>query len=161
MNKTKYAVITYDSDEQKTFVDHIEAGSQEQATNIAFKVRDYQADCAWHVATYSLDELKAIAAALENNPNPARHVGDMCKLAGIEDPEEVLACINNDPLGLEEEGELLFELYQVKAKNPDGEYTAYPRSDWQYEVQNGDTKLGYWEWAEHQIEASSGDVGQD
>lgn len=29
------------------------------------------------------------------------------------------------------------------------------REDWQYEVQNGDTVLGFAEWCEHQIEASS------
>lgn len=32
----------------------------------------------------------------------------------------------------------------------------YPRSDWQYEVQNGDTKLGYREWVEHSIERDDG-----
>jgi hypothetical protein len=31
----------------------------------------------------------------------------------------------------------------------------YPFSDWQYEVVNGDTILGYWEWVEHQKEADS------
>lgn len=29
----------------------------------------------------------------------------------------------------------------------------YPRSDWQYEVQNGYTKLGYDEWLEHKLES--------
>jgi hypothetical protein len=29
----------------------------------------------------------------------------------------------------------------------------YPIEDWKYEVQNGDTKLGYKEWLEHMIEA--------
>ena len=24
----------------------------------------------------------------------------------------------------------------------------YPASDWQYEVANGDTRRGYWEWVE-------------
>lgn len=28
----------------------------------------------------------------------------------------------------------------------------YPRSDWRYEVNNGDTKLGYLEWLAHKIE---------
>jgi len=28
------------------------------------------------------------------------------------------------------------------------EYPGYPVADWQYEVANGDTRLGYWEWAE-------------
>lgn len=27
-----------------------------------------------------------------------------------------------------------------------GEHPEHPLSDWRYEVQNGDTRLGYWEW---------------
>ena len=30
----------------------------------------------------------------------------------------------------------------------------YPLSDWQYEVANGDTKLGYDAWFRHQVEAN-------
>jgi len=33
-----------------------------------------------------------------------------------------------------------------------GEHPNHPVSDWQYEVANGDTRLGYWGWAEHQAE---------
>jgi len=33
-----------------------------------------------------------------------------------------------------------------------GEHPAHPVSDWQYEVANGDTRLGYWEWAAHRGE---------
>jgi hypothetical protein len=29
----------------------------------------------------------------------------------------------------------------------------YPLTDWQYEVANGDTRLGYDEWVEHRVEA--------
>lgn len=32
---------------------------------------------------------------------------------------------------------------------------AHPVSDWQYEVANGDTMLGYLEWLQHQIEANA------
>lgn len=35
------------------------------------------------------------------------------------------------------------------------EHPTWPRSDWKYEVANDDTVLGYWQWVEHQIEASS------
>ena len=28
-----------------------------------------------------------------------------------------------------------------------GVHPKYPKSDWKYEVENGDTMLGYWEWA--------------
>jgi hypothetical protein len=31
---------------------------------------------------------------------------------------------------------------------------AYPEEDWQHEVANGDTRLGYQEWRAHQIEAA-------
>ena len=27
-----------------------------------------------------------------------------------------------------------------------GQHSDYPRSDWVFEVSNGDTNLGYWEW---------------
>ena len=37
-------------------------------------------------------------------------------------------------------------------KDPWGEDDAYPRQDWQYEVANGDTSLGYWTWVAHQKE---------
>jgi hypothetical protein len=29
----------------------------------------------------------------------------------------------------------------------------YPYEDWQYDVANGDTKLGYAEWVEHNVES--------
>ena len=28
----------------------------------------------------------------------------------------------------------------------------YPLDDWKYEVDNNDTRLGYWDWVEHQKE---------
>lgn len=34
-----------------------------------------------------------------------------------------------------------------------GEDSKYPKSDWQYEVSNGDTRLGYWDWVSHQKES--------
>jgi len=33
-----------------------------------------------------------------------------------------------------------------------GEDAGHPVVDWQYEVNNGDTKLGYAEWVEHKKE---------
>ena len=29
-----------------------------------------------------------------------------------------------------------------------GQHPDYPVEDWQYQVQNGDTRMGYWEWAQ-------------
>jgi hypothetical protein len=37
----------------------------------------------------------------------------------------------------------------------------YPRSDWRYEVANGDTKLGYAEWIGHKYEAEQHDLAGD
>jgi len=40
--------------------------------------------------------------------------------------------------------------------NPDShwdEYADYPVKDWQHEVADGDTRLGYIGWVNHQIEA--------
>jgi hypothetical protein len=34
------------------------------------------------------------------------------------------------------------------------DFSEFPRSDWQAEVANADTQLGYWEWVEHQIESN-------
>jgi hypothetical protein len=39
---------------------------------------------------------------------------------------------------------------------PKKENKKYPKSDWQYEVNNGDTKLGYREWVQHRIESDKG-----
>lgn len=33
-----------------------------------------------------------------------------------------------------------------------GEHPAYPVVDWKYEVDNGDTRQGYWEWVEGRLE---------
>lgn len=33
-----------------------------------------------------------------------------------------------------------------------GEHPGFPVSDWLYEVANGDTRLGYWEWVKAQLE---------
>ena len=33
-----------------------------------------------------------------------------------------------------------------------GEHPSHPVTDWQYEAANGDTRLGYWEWAAARIE---------
>lgn len=35
-------------------------------------------------------------------------------------------------------------------------WTRFPKSDWQYEVANDDTKLGYDEWLVHRVEAEFG-----
>jgi len=46
------------------------------------------------------------------------------------------------------------ELKELADKHggPWGSHPKFPREDWQYEVANGDTPLGYWEWVEAQLE---------
>jgi len=41
------------------------------------------------------------------------------------------------------------------------DYPDYPREDWKYEVANGDTNQGYWEWVKHQAETRAGDETSD
>jgi hypothetical protein len=35
-----------------------------------------------------------------------------------------------------------------------GQDDRFPRADWKFEVADGATGLGYWEWVDHQIEAN-------
>lgn len=35
------------------------------------------------------------------------------------------------------------------------EHPIYRVQDWKHEVMNDDTRLGYWEWVEHQREADA------
>lgn len=39
-----------------------------------------------------------------------------------------------------------------------GRCSDYARADWEYEVSNGDSILGYWEWVIHQAESDSVDL---
>ena len=36
-----------------------------------------------------------------------------------------------------------------------GEHPTWPSQDWKYEVDNGDTRIGYWEWVVQQMELHS------
>ena len=36
-----------------------------------------------------------------------------------------------------------------------GTYQSYPAADWVYEVRNGDTRRGYWEWVAAKLEEES------
>ena len=47
------------------------------------------------------------------------------------------------------------ELDRMNAQREDQpwtEYAAYPVQDWQHEVLNDNTRLGYWDWVEASIE---------
>jgi len=50
-------------------------------------------------------------------------------------------------MGMSEEEAALALEQQYHPEHPD-----YPFEDWQYEVSNGDTRLGYWLWVVHSIE---------
>lgn len=47
-------------------------------------------------------------------------------------------------------GNGLAEGHSVGDQDVWGEDGQFGRADWQYEVANGDTNLGYWGWVEHQ-----------
>lgn len=36
-----------------------------------------------------------------------------------------------------------------------GKHLDHPVEDWQYEVANGDSRQGYWDWVAHRIELAS------
>jgi len=44
----------------------------------------------------------------------------------------------------------LIEIYGIWGQHPD-----YPVADWQYEVANDDTRLGYWSWVSHMIDSEN------
>jgi hypothetical protein len=43
--------------------------------------------------------------------------------------------------------------YYAKNNNPHIDIEEYPREDWKYDVVNGDTILGYWDWVIHNLES--------
>jgi hypothetical protein len=47
---------------------------------------------------------------------------------------------------------LLEHAREIMLANTWGSYFKYPRYDWQAEVVNDDTQLGYWDWVMHKIE---------
>lgn len=44
-----------------------------------------------------------------------------------------------------------------KRKLKPKDYENYPKEDWQYDVANGDTRLGYEDWVRHNVESHEGD----
>lgn len=42
-----------------------------------------------------------------------------------------------------------------------GEHEKWPRSDWQTEVENGDTLAGYWQWVETQLALTADDEPEE
>lgn len=49
-------------------------------------------------------------------------------------------------------------LLMTPKETPMIEHPKYPKSDWEYEVKNGDTVLGYKEWVEHKIESDMTEI---
>lgn len=54
-----------------------------------------------------------------------------------------------DPEDLSLSPEQLDDKYNPEG---DGEHPCYPRADWRYEVANGDTISGYWDWLYNQLQ---------
>ena len=46
-------------------------------------------------------------------------------------------------------------------KTPWGENPDWPVCDWQYDVASNDTRLGYWEWVEHNKESEEGGANEN
>src|SRR3546814_19025218 len=42
-----------------------------------------------------------------------------------------------------------------------GEYPEYPANDWRLEVENHDTRIGYWEWVAAKIEPADLETAED
>lgn len=47
----------------------------------------------------------------------------------------------------------------LRKTNVWSEHKEYPRQDWQYEVANNNTNLGYWEWLSHRLETRDDEKG--
>jgi len=47
---------------------------------------------------------------------------------------------------------------QDDGRDPWGNDPCYPRADWQHEVAENNTSLGYWEWVDAQREAAQGEA---
>ena len=52
-----------------------------------------------------------------------------------------------------------FEFHEVFGRRANywADHQDYPVSDWQYEVANGDTRLGYWDWVISHVEQAAQD----
>ena len=46
---------------------------------------------------------------------------------------------------------------ELQSRNPWVIDPDYPLEDWKYEVQNGDTRLGYHDWVDHKKESDAHD----
>ncbi len=53
------------------------------------------------------------------------------------------------------------EIFKTRIKAEDKEkyywmdHPGFPSTDWIYEVNNGDTRLGYWEWVNRKLEQNA------
>lgn len=65
-------------------------------------------------------------------------------------------CVNDTRFGEWEFDSLVIDPPSLREQQEDVWASAedFPRSDWQHEVANGDTHIGYWEWVEHMREAA-------
>jgi hypothetical protein len=69
-----FLVICYDSDDQATFIETVEASTAEAATKLAFHRADTQSDCAWHVGTFRKQDLEGFLKLIEaGEPSARKH----------------------------------------------------------------------------------------
>jgi hypothetical protein len=63
----------------------------------------------------------------------------------------------NHETNVKSEAELTIEQLKEKYEGVWGRHPVYPVEDWQSEVENEDTRQGYWEWVHSKIESDGND----
>ena len=102
---------------------------------------------------------------VDRSPQAEAYRAAVCRTDELEVDDDAIVSMGTDPGAFvaawvwvtNEEAGICDECGEVetdcgcadKAEEP------YPESDWQYEVSNGDTKLGLAEWRAHQVEMNS------
>jgi hypothetical protein len=81
---------------------------------------------------------------------------DEAWLAAMADARERRRFADGDPVAVDPQSEMAQVIKDLEARWGN-EHDWYTRADWQLDVSKGDTKLGYWEWVEHNIESHGGD----
>ena len=86
------------------------------------------------------------------NPEEKGSKASKSLAAGMSSKQESSDSAELRGFGVEKTARELAEVFGLH-----GEWSRYCREDWQYEVANRDTHLGYWDWCVHQAE-SDGDI---
>lgn len=126
-------------------------------------------DFDWYHSLYSTTSAENLIAVMEADPRSkmtrayTRDRGEKCPPAKGLTAERVESSIGHDGHvyvfengAWTHNGDDLATILGVIA-TPDSPEATYPVEDWQYDVANGDTKLGYVEWVAHNVESHKND----